>query len=106
MARDFPVTEQEKIFYKSVQLSKELLCNYCMLRYGTRFSYVMVGDFDEFPAFDISKYGDIMAAIEDVVKVHREKYNRDISSFVMRSMELVKCDEANDPDRVFFHTRG
>ena len=48
--------------------------NYCYLRFGTKLSHVQIADLDELVAFDFSKYGNVMSAIEKTENVFKLKY--------------------------------
>ena len=48
--------------------------NYCYLRFGTKFSHVQIANLDELVAFDFSKYGNVMSAIEKTENVFKLKY--------------------------------
>ena len=93
--RDTVKDGKQNSFYRAAHWSKELWYTYCYLKYGPSNSHVMVGDFDEVPSFDLSKHGDILIALKETFKVHREKYKKDFKTFVMKPVELLNCQPSS-----------
>ena len=87
----FEDLKDESKLYRILANNKPALYTYCYLRYGTKFSHVMVADFDEFPAFNITRYGNVMTAINNTINFHKRKFKQPLPSFVMNSFELMKC---------------
>ena len=59
-----------KKFYDILSRNKPAIYTFCYLKYGSKFSHVMVADFDEIPAFNISRYPTVMSAINETIWVH------------------------------------
>ena len=56
-------------------------------------SHVLVGDFDEIPAFDIMKYKHVMNAVNEMTSYLRRKHRKPIKSFELESIELLDCSK-------------
>ena len=87
----------EKKFYWILSNNKPEIYTFCYLKYGPKFSHVMVADFDEIPAFNISRYPTVMSALNDTIRFHQKNYNKTLPSFVMRDYELMECNDTLTP---------
>ena len=58
--------------------------NYCYLRFGTKFSHVQIADLDELVAFNFSKYGNVMSAVEQTEKVFMSQKKRELRAFSIK----------------------
>ena len=65
-------------FYKILGHNTLWMYNYCYLKYGTKYSHVQIGDSDEMPLFNFTKYGNIMNAIRDTEMVYKERRGEDL----------------------------
>ena len=79
-------------FWKILGHNSLWMWNYCYLKYGPQYSHVQIGDSDEMPAFNFTKYGSIMNALRDTEKVNLQKKGKILESFVMSdSNRLIRC---------------
>ena len=48
------------------------------------------------PAFNVSKYGNVMAAINAASEKHKKKTGRHLETFLMQDFELFKCNASDE----------
>ena len=76
--------------YRRSSFDKAAAYTFCYLKYGTKYSHVMIGDLDEVPAFDTSKFADIMQITRDLSN-KRRKQGKPTETLYMKSYQLLKC---------------
>ena len=76
--------------YRIAALNKPAIYTFCYLKYGSKFSHTLVGDLDEIPAFNVTKYGNVMSVLQQVISERRNKKQR-VTTLLLKSFELLKC---------------
>ena len=95
MSKNFRLMIQKKFYWISEQVRPAQL-TFCYLKYGPKHSHIQIGDLDEVPTFNISKYGNVMAALNAVSDQHKKKTGRGLQTFSMKDVELFKCNASDE----------